>query len=121
MKRVKRLLATTFTTAFMAFGIAAPAGAQPVITGGLVNITIVDVVNQNDVNVQVPIGVAANVCGIQANVLASGNLQGPVDCTAHNPAELPVVLRETTAPNGGRAAGPPAFFLSRVLPCPAPY
>jgi hypothetical protein len=58
-----------------------------------VNITIVDVLNQNDVNVQVPIGVAATVCGIQANVLASGNFQSPVDCTAHNTAELPVVFR----------------------------
>ena len=59
----------------------------------LVNIAIIDVLNGNEVNVQVPIGVAANVCGVQANVLASGNFQSPVDCTAHNTAELPVRFR----------------------------
>jgi len=78
-------------------GVAATpaAQAQPVVTGGLVNVTIVDAVdvNHNNVNVQVPIGVAANVCGVQANVLAQGNFQSPVDCTAHNTAELPVIFQ----------------------------
>ena len=38
----------------------------------LINIVVIDVLSGNEVNVQVPIGVAANVCGIQANVLAQG-------------------------------------------------
>ena len=59
----------------------------------LIDIRIINVLNGNEVNVQVPIGVAANVCGVQANVLASGNFQSPVDCTAHNTAELPVAFR----------------------------
>jgi hypothetical protein len=45
------------------------------------------------VNVQVPIGIAANVCGVQANVLARGGIQEPVDCTAATTQELPVAFR----------------------------
>jgi hypothetical protein len=77
----------------MSLGLAAPAMTAPVITGGLVNITVVDVLNNNDVNVQVPIGVAANVCGIQANVLAAGNVQAPVDCRSATTQDLPVAFR----------------------------
>lgn len=56
----------------------------------LVNIVVVDVLSGNNVNVQVPIGVAANVCGVQANVLAQGGVQEPVDCTAATTQDLPV-------------------------------
>ena len=60
----------------------------------LINIFVVDVLSGNNVNVQVPIGVAAHVCGVQANVLAQGNLQEPVDCTATATIQdLPVVFR----------------------------
>ena len=39
----------------------------------------------NNNTVQVPIGVAANVCGVNANVLAAQRKQGdPVTCTAKN-------------------------------------
>jgi hypothetical protein len=73
---------------------AAPAAtAQPLVTGGLVNITITDLLNNNQVNVQVPVGVAANVCGVQANVLAQGNTTSPVDCTSSNTQQLPVEFR----------------------------
>ena len=93
MKRTKKLVASLFAATLMAVTAAAPASAQPVITGGLVNITIVDVLNNNDVNVQVPIGIAANVCGVQANVLARGGIQEPVDCRAATTQELPVAFR----------------------------
>jgi hypothetical protein len=91
--RTRKLAASLFASGLLAVGAAAPASAQPIITGGLVNITIVDVLNNNEVNVQVPIGVAANVCGIQANVLARGGIQEPVDCTATTTQELPVAFR----------------------------
>ena len=42
---------------------------------------------------QIPIGVAANVCGVQANVLAQGGIQEPVDCTASTTQDLPVAFR----------------------------
>jgi hypothetical protein len=59
----------------------------------LVNITLIDVLSVNEVAVQVPIGIAANVCGVQANVLAQGNMQGPIDCTAATTQDLPVAFR----------------------------
>ncbi len=58
----------------------------------LINI-VVDVLSGNNVNVQVPIGVAANVCGVQANVLAQNNVQEPVDCTSATTQDLPVRFR----------------------------
>jgi len=59
----------------------------------LINITVVDVLNNNTVIAQVPIGVAANVCGVQANVLAQNNIAQPVNCTAATTQDLPVVFR----------------------------
>ncbi len=59
----------------------------------LINITVVEVLSGNNVNVQVPIGVAANVCGVQANVLAQNNVQEPVDCTSATTQDLPVRFR----------------------------
>lgn len=59
----------------------------------LVNITVIDVLSGNEVAVQVPIGVAANVCGVQANVLAQGGIQEPVDCTSSTTQDLPVAFR----------------------------
>ena len=92
--KVRKLMASLFATGLLTVGAAAPASAQPpVVTGGLVNITIVDILNNNEVNVQVPIGVAANVCGVQANVLAQGGIQEPVDCTAATTQDLPVAFR----------------------------
>jgi hypothetical protein len=60
---------------------AATASAQPVVTGGLVNVTIVDVLSGNQVALQVPITVAANVCDVTVAVLAQGLAHGPVDCS----------------------------------------
>jgi hypothetical protein len=70
MRRTKKLAASLFATSLLAVGIAAPgASAQPVIMGGLVNVTLVDVLSHNEVAVQVPIGIAANVCDVNAAVL----------------------------------------------------
>jgi hypothetical protein len=91
MHKVRKLAAGLATTGLLAAGIAAPsAAAAPVVTGGLVNVTVTDVLSHDQINVQVPIGVAANVCGVQANVLAQGGLQEPIDCTAATTADLPV-------------------------------
>lgn len=67
---MKKLIAAIGLSAALA--AAAPkAEAQPVITGGLVNVTLVDLVNNNNIAVlnNVGIGVAANVaaqiCGTQ--------------------------------------------------------
>ena len=80
---------------------ATPAAAQVNTGSGLVavNVQNVDILKNflNDtqvaalnnvtvpVQVNVPIGVAANVCGVNANVLASQRKAGdPVTCTARN-------------------------------------
>ena len=58
----------------------------------LTNIVIFDVVDLRNVTVQVPIGVAANVCGVQANVLAQDTDQ-TVNCTSATTQDLPVRFR----------------------------
>jgi len=73
--------------------MATPASSAPVITGGLVNITVTDLLNNNQVNVQVPIGIAANVCGVNANVLARQRIEQPIDCTSSTTQDLPVRFR----------------------------
>jgi hypothetical protein len=49
-----------------------------------------------DTTVQIPIGVAANVCGVAANVLAQAANLGDVDCTAEG-----VAVAEDTDGGGG--------------------
>jgi len=96
MFSIRRSAAAAGMTAALLIGAgaaAAPSGASPVITGGLVNVTVTDVVSHNTTNVQIPIGVAANVCGVAANVLAQRTSTGPVDCTAANLQQLPVAFR----------------------------
>ena len=51
-------------------------GGGPVNQNGLVNVALVDV------TVQVPVSVAANVCGVAVNVLATNLNAGSVDCDA---------------------------------------
>ena len=72
----------------LALGVAAAPAPAQTQQSGLVNVAVVDN------TVQVPIAVAANVCGLQVGVLASGLRQGPVDCTALGDATA-------TAPAGG--------------------
>jgi hypothetical protein len=93
---VRRTAASLVSVAVLGAGgvaLASPASAQPVFTGGLVNITVTNVLNNNQVAVQVPIGVAANVCGVSVNVLSALAATGPVDCTAATTLNLPVAFR----------------------------
>jgi hypothetical protein len=94
MRKTRRVVASLFASGLLAMGVAAPtASAQPVITGGLVNITVFDVLNNNDVNVQVPIGIAANVCGINAAVIAHQEVAQPIDCSSSTTQDLPVAFQ----------------------------
>jgi hypothetical protein len=89
--------------AAMALGTA-PALAQNVdLSGGLVNVTIDDVSILNNflndtqiaalnnlnvpITVQAPIGIAATVCGVSANVLASQQQEGDATCEATSGSE----------------------------------
>jgi hypothetical protein len=81
---------------FAALGAAAMMGSAPTVLAqqsGLVNVDISNVANniakninvdvsQIPVSIQVPIGVAANVCGVAANVLGSQGGSGSGGCTA---------------------------------------
>lgn len=68
----------------MLLAMAMPANAQPT-QEGLVNVNIDDVV------VQLPIAVAANVCDVNANVLAEQLRAGGAECdsTAESGATVP--------------------------------
>jgi hypothetical protein len=74
MNRTRYAIAVAFTSALMVVS-AAPAGAQPV-QEGLVN------VYADNTTVQIPIAVAANVCGVAVNLLANPAFQDEVVCTA---------------------------------------
>ncbi|SNS12240.1 Small secreted domain [Geodermatophilus saharensis] len=77
---LKRSAFCLAASAALVTGTAGIAGAQPLITGGLVNVTLVDVLSGNEVAVQIPIGVAANVCGVSVGVLAELANTGDVRC-----------------------------------------
>ncbi len=73
MKNYARNVAVgLFAGAALTVGAVAPASAAPVITGGVINVTVVDALNNVLSNNQVGVGVAANVvaavCGITVPV-----------------------------------------------------
>jgi hypothetical protein len=47
-----------------------------------VNLTITNVLNSNDVTVQVPVTIAAAICGVQVGVISA--LGQEVTCTPHS-------------------------------------
>jgi hypothetical protein len=65
-----------------AFAAVPAANAQPVFTGGLVNLTITNVLNNNVTTVQVPVTIAAAICGVQVGVISA--LGQDVTCTPHS-------------------------------------
>jgi hypothetical protein len=73
-------VAITSAAALSVTGIAlaTPANAQPnrTVQEGLVNVAVQDVI------VQLPIAIAANVCDVSVAILAQQTVTGPVDCTA---------------------------------------
>jgi hypothetical protein len=76
----KRTLAVLTTAGAIGGGVAVPtASAQQ---QGLVNVEVTNVLNNNTVQVAVPINAAANVCGVTVAVLAAQLQNGPVTCTA---------------------------------------
>lgn len=89
MSYSKKILAATFSV--VALGMTTPALADA--QSGLVNVDVSNVANniaknisvdvsQIPVTVQVPVGIAANVCGLDANVLAKQAQGGTANCGA---------------------------------------
>jgi hypothetical protein len=90
----KARVLSVITAAIVSVGVmAGPAAAQPTQQEGLVNVAV------TDNTVQVPIGVAANICGVSAAVLADQINAGDVDCTA---------ISNATAFSQGNGGGPGA-------------
>jgi hypothetical protein len=106
---------TTAIAAIAAFALSGAALAQNNQGGGnqgqqegLVNVQLGDVVisqiaqdinvdvSQIPVSVQVPVGVAANICGVDANVLAQQKQDGEASCdaTSSSQALTQIVQRE---------------------------
>lgn len=83
LKRVGVVGAATVALALGA--VAGPSAASPVVTGGLVNVTITDVLSHNTVTVKVPVSVAlqlaANVCDLAVGVLAQDVHTGSATCS----------------------------------------
>jgi hypothetical protein len=88
---MKRILAASASAVVALTGstfmAAAPASAQPLVTGGLVNVTVTDVIDgdvlsNNNVSLGAALGVAANVCDVNVNVLARQLRSGGATCTS---------------------------------------
>ncbi len=77
---------TILLASALAFGLAGGAYAQNQNQDGLVNVAVGDVAALNDIgvlqgaSVQVPIGIAAQVCGVNANVIAEQREEALTDC-----------------------------------------
>jgi hypothetical protein len=89
MTRTRHLVGALFA-ALLLIGSAGAAQAQP-RQEGLVN------VYADDVTVQIPIAVVANICGVAVNVLVQDVEQGLVDCEG-------VALAEADDGNGDAQA-----------------
>jgi hypothetical protein len=80
---VRKACASVFAACSLGIFAAVPAAsAQPVITGGLVNLTVTNVLNNNTVTVQVPVTAAAAVCGVAVGVISE--IGQNVTCTPHS-------------------------------------
>src|SRR3954470_14712085 len=88
---MKRFSVAVMAALTMALAVVSSGAAQP-NQNGLVNVAVVDN------TVQIPIGVAANVCGVAVNVLATATAVAPVDCDA-------VAGAEATGPAAGGGGG----------------
>ena len=69
--------------------VGVPAAQAQTTQEGLVNVSL------ENTTVQAPIGVAANICGVAVNLIASSTLTSPVDCDAEG------VATASREPRGG--------------------
>lgn len=91
MKNFNRYVASAVVAgAFVAPALASTVSAGPTRQDGLVNVFA------DDTTVQIPIAIAANVCGVAVNVLATAANLGDIDCTAEG-----VALAEDSDNGGG--------------------
>jgi hypothetical protein len=87
MKRMAMGVASMALGLGGSLAMSTPAQAAPLVTGGVVNVTVTDVVDDvtvtvQDVNVGVgaALNIAANVCDVNVNVLAEQLRDGSTTC-----------------------------------------
>jgi hypothetical protein len=80
MKSFKKSLLSVGAATLFGLAVAGPVAAQQ--QEGLINVNVSDIDVGVIANVQVPVAVAANVCGVAVNVL-SRQLPGDVECDAN--------------------------------------
>lgn len=98
VRRTAAALTSAAALTVTGVAMATPAGAAPnnATQEGLVNLAL------QDTTVQLPIALAADVCGVAVNLLANGTATGPVDCTAEG---VSTAERERGGPNNARQNG----------------
>jgi hypothetical protein len=89
---LRKLIAPMLIAGTMSLGAALPAAAQPTVQRGLVNI------NVEDVTIQVPIAVAANICDVTVAVLVSDLRDGSAVCDAFAESDATVTPAEPGGP-----------------------
>jgi hypothetical protein len=88
---LRRMLVAAVSSSVIAVGVSAlPAAAQTTQQSGLVNVAL------TGNTVQVPVAVAADICGVQANVIATNTFGGNAVCTSTS---------SSTATGGGGGGG----------------
>ena len=92
---IRRTAASLISVAALgvgAVGLASPVAAAPPDQSGLINVNVSDLV------VQVPIGIAANICDVNVAVLVGDLID---DAAACNAAAAPNAETDITRPAGG--------------------
>lgn len=98
VRRTAAALTSAAALSVTGIAMAQPAQAAPnnANQNGLVNLAL------QDTTVQLPIALAANVCGVAVNVLATATGSGPVTCTAEG---VSTAERQRGGPNNARQNG----------------
>ncbi|SEP23781.1 hypothetical protein [Trujillonella endophytica] len=90
--RIRTLTAATALAAGATVALAAPAAAAPPNQSGLVNVNVSDLV------VQIPIGIAANICDVNVAVLVQDLVDDAANCDAEATPDADAEI--TRAPGG---------------------
>jgi hypothetical protein len=91
LSRPKRIVASACATAMAAVAFAAPATAQPQI--GLVNVDLD--VSHNNIAIPVSVNAAANICGVEVEVLTTDLLDNnQAFCAADADQTVELVQRQ---------------------------
>ncbi len=102
MQRIRHMVAGSFAAIAMTLAGAGAASADTNAQSGLINVNLQNLALQVPVSVAVPVAVAANVCGLDVNVLSEQLQNGPVTCNAtSNSAALSQSIAGAMTGTGG--------------------